>query len=81
MKRFYCTTCQKVKRVRVLPAISNPLAEDVKKRTGRCRWHSNVATHSEFLRSIQPSGQTTLPKAKPIKAVVPMPRKAKKGGK
>ena len=44
MKRFYCTICQRVKRVRKYPiSVSNKLAEDVMARVGRCDKHESYA--------------------------------------
>lgn len=41
MKRFYCTICKKVKRVRNIPSrITTPSAPKVKDRTGICDRHN-----------------------------------------
>jgi hypothetical protein len=41
MKRFYCTRCQKIKRVRVLPShIENVDASDPELRVSECRHHN-----------------------------------------
>lgn len=40
-KRFYCTVCKKVKRVRVLPAVvDTPMSPNPANRTGECDRHS-----------------------------------------
>jgi len=40
MKRFYCTICKRVKRVRKLPAtMDTPQADKVVERTGVCNLH------------------------------------------
>jgi hypothetical protein len=40
MKRFYCTVCQKMKRVRKMPrVIQTPKATDPKLRVGQCNRH------------------------------------------
>jgi len=44
MKRFFCTICGRVKRVRKYPiSVSNKLAEDVHARVGRCDKHGEMA--------------------------------------
>ena len=44
MKRFFCETCQKVKRVRVLPDDAsenlNAAAKPGHRMIGTCRWHA-----------------------------------------
>lgn len=48
MKRFYCTICKKVKRVRKLPADAErhydgyPPHKNVESRTGTCTRHSDL---------------------------------------
>jgi len=40
MKRFYCTICKRVKRVRKLPpTMDTPQADKVVERTGVCNLH------------------------------------------
>jgi hypothetical protein len=42
MKRFYCSICQQVKRVRRYPAIiETPSADKPIERVGVCNFHSN----------------------------------------
>ncbi len=42
MKRFYCTVCKRVKRVRRIPAsVTTPNAEKVTERTGECVYHAS----------------------------------------
>lgn len=49
MKRFFCTTCNKIKRVRVLPSdIDNPTQKFVALRKGTCRWHDSYQTRVEL---------------------------------
>lgn len=40
MKRFFCTICKKVKHVRVLPSGVDLHQENIKLRTGECRFHT-----------------------------------------
>lgn len=41
MKRFFCTTCDKIKHVQKLPAdVVDPKAPP-DKRIGTCKWHSD----------------------------------------
>lgn len=42
MKRFYCTICQRVKRVRVIPTSVKFHGDDVRMREGTCSWHSTA---------------------------------------
>lgn len=43
MKRFYCTICQKVKRVRSLPDnVESEFAKNPIDRVGECKHHSNL---------------------------------------
>lgn len=40
MQRFYCTICQRVKRVQHLPAsVIFPTSTSPRQRIGQCRWH------------------------------------------
>jgi hypothetical protein len=42
MKRFYCSVCKRIKRVRKLPLqIDTPQADKVSERTGVCNLHTN----------------------------------------
>jgi len=42
MKRFFCTVCQRVKRVRSLPSIiDNPTSVSLQDRTGQCDYHTS----------------------------------------
>jgi hypothetical protein len=42
MKRFYCTVCKRVKRVRRIPLnVVSPNAEIVTERTGECSYHAD----------------------------------------
>ena len=42
MKRFYCTVCKRVKRVRrIPPSVLTPNAEIVTERTGECAYHAS----------------------------------------
>lgn len=50
MKRFYCTICQKAKRVRRLP---NDYDDYDRVGTGTCRWHTSRTTHTAFVRAEQ----------------------------
>jgi hypothetical protein len=46
MKRFYCTVCKKVKRVRKYPVlIDNTVAVDPSLRVGACNRHSDNQVH------------------------------------
>jgi len=41
MKRFYCTVCKRIKRVRKYPAnVVTPNAETVTNRVGSCSYHT-----------------------------------------
>lgn len=41
MKRFYCTVCKKIKRVRVYPAsVADTQATSPQNRIGECKYHS-----------------------------------------
>ena len=41
MKRFYCTVCKRIKRVRALPAnTQTPLADSPENRIGKCDYHT-----------------------------------------
>lgn len=41
MKRFFCTTCDAIRHVRVLPNdVINPLGDKPRERIGNCRWHT-----------------------------------------
>jgi hypothetical protein len=55
MKRFYCTTCEKFKRVRKYPGnVTNTTAEDPRAREGQCNWHYDKGrgmTHAESIGS------------------------------
>jgi hypothetical protein len=43
MKRFYCTVCQKFKRVRQMPAnVTTPNAPKPEDRKGQCKWHAGA---------------------------------------
>jgi len=43
MKRFYCTICRKVKRVRRIPLdVMHPDAEDIYMRVGTCTRHTVI---------------------------------------
>lgn len=51
-QRFYCTQCQKIKRVSVLPPdVENPYDISPLNRIGVCRWHTtaNGSSHRAFL--------------------------------
>lgn len=78
MRRFYCSICQKVKHVRVMPStVKTPNAENPRDRVGECRWHRDES-HRSFL-----NGQLTPKKpsqAKPKKSAQPEVS-PKKGGK
>lgn len=40
MKRFFCSTCKKVKRVQKMPpSVVTPAAENVLDRIGQCSFH------------------------------------------
>ena len=57
MKRFYCTECKKIKRVRVIPlSVKQPEAEDVMERTGKCKWHSRNQTNQSMNRQYSKVG-------------------------
>ncbi|MCR4301821.1 MAG: hypothetical protein NUV51_09445 [Sulfuricaulis sp.] len=65
MKRFYCETCGKVKRVRVMPdsVVSNmrEKAEPGHQMIGRCRWHDESGGRARIhgrVRSIADLGST-----------------------
>jgi hypothetical protein len=40
MKRFYCTECKRIKRVRNYPSnVKNVQSTNVTERQGTCNWH------------------------------------------
>lgn len=44
MKRFYCTICGHIKRVRSLPNnVAEIHSDDVSSRKGTCKWHDPMA--------------------------------------
>lgn len=46
MKRFYCTICKKIKRVRNLPpTIKTPNADNPTDRIGQCSYHPTSKTY------------------------------------
>lgn len=63
MKRFYCETCKKVKRVRSLPpgtADNLSVITDPTKRLGNCRFHDTTsrATAQDRSRHVTGLGST-----------------------
>ena len=45
MKRFYCTICKRIKRVRVYPvSVDHASSDDVMTRKGTCAWHHPSST-------------------------------------
>jgi len=46
LKRFYCTICKRVKRVRVIPDSVTKYGDDVRMREGLCAWHTNSRFNS-----------------------------------
>lgn len=68
MKRFYCTICERVKRVRVMPSnVIGLTYEDATKREGTCRFHATHGprhpVHPPKLRNIKAKSAPTPPKA------------------
>lgn len=65
MKRFYCTICKRVKRVRKLPLSAIP---DLIVPTGECAWHSYSGgkSHRAFMgRDGIPTNPPQRPNPKP----------------
>lgn len=51
MKRFFCIVCNKVKRVRQIPAnVETPHAPKVEDRRGACKWHTEASATLDFNR-------------------------------
>lgn len=52
MKRFYCTICRKVKRVRKYPTnVATPNAEDIYQREGTCNRHSAMPVMQKYAKA------------------------------
>ena len=52
MKRFYCTICRKVKRVRNLPVNTvTPDSDNVYQRTGECNRHSAMPVMQKYAKA------------------------------
>ena len=78
MRRFYCSRCQKIKHVRVMPSsVKTPQAENPRDRVGECRWHSIGSPHAFFAAHKQP----TPPKQVKTKKAPQPEVSAKKRGK
>lgn len=51
MKRFYCTICEKIIRVRRVPDnVESYDLETPERRVGRCRWHEHDSSRGEVRR-------------------------------
>lgn len=62
MKRFFCTTCKRVRRVRALPAnVSSPEAPLPQDRVGKCVWHITNKSKKE----LRDRGPEAKPQGKP----------------
>jgi hypothetical protein len=67
MKRFFCSKCNKVKRVQQWPAMIESVGSvNVYDRVGECNWHSGYAP-----RVVRTVGQS-FKKVKPVKVVAPV---------
>jgi len=63
MKRFYCTVCRQVRRVRNWPTIlSKPNEVSPGKREGKCDWHSGVPRVKRIPKKVFTSKPKTPPK-------------------
>jgi len=59
MKRFYCTVCKRIKRVRKYPAnVVTPNAETVTNRVGSCTYH-HLTARERFI-SAHSFGETVI---------------------
>lgn len=66
MKRFFCTICQQVKRVRSLPhKIENVSLLDPSKRLGKCEFH-NYDGRNQYLNLKNPRSINKFTKSKPV---------------
>ena len=49
MRRFYCSVCQKIRHVRVMPAnVITPESDKPTERIGLCRWHGRTVTRDKI---------------------------------
>jgi hypothetical protein len=64
MKRFFCTECKKVRRVRNVPRDVNVIGDGKPhQRLGVCRWHNNQrVSRASLMNRVRVI--TTVPKAK-----------------
>lgn len=79
MKRFFCTTCKKIKYVNILPnGVENPKHPDPTQRLGTCKWHADKErglTHAESIGSKRVRHPRTF--SKPATTVAPKTKKKK----
>lgn len=76
MKRFFCTKCQKVKRVRSLPKKIEGLDKlDPSLRLSKCEYH-NHDSHNSYLNSINPRVHNT--RIKPVKVIIDTPARKRR---
>jgi hypothetical protein len=58
MKRFFCTHCQKVKRVRTFPPNVTALdSKSPEERHGTCRWHDPTFNNAQPIETNRHRGQ------------------------
>lgn len=70
MKRFFCPTCNKVRRTRFIPTtVKNPKAENPTDRIGLCAHHFLGLSIAQNIRAEQPSKTNQIQKAPIVKAV------------
>lgn len=57
MKRFYCTVCKRIKRVRKMPRlIETPESENVYERVGECNRHSHAQYSDRYNMTARKTG-------------------------
>lgn len=75
MKRFYCLTCKRIRRVRKLPTYT-VVSEKLTERIGNCDAHSSVS-RSAHNRISQPTS-TTVRKVKAVPTQIASGKKGKR---